>query len=130
MINEANPRMLAKRIEMERDWAATKAALPFAPLVQTADTVTLHRSDYEAMIRLVFGAQINNEKPTMLTRDVDETIKARADRDPEFRKALAEELIEAMAEAVAYMNGDPGKTVTHTVHYQIETGNDEETEGR
>jgi putative transcriptional regulator len=28
---------------------------------------------------------------------------------------LGDELIEAMSEAVAYMNGDPGKTITHEV---------------
>lgn len=44
----------------------------------------------------------------MLTRDVDDTIKARADRDPEFRKALADEYEAAIAEIERLWNAAPG----------------------
>lgn len=48
-------RIIAKRIEFERDRAAAQASLPIVPIAETADTVTLRRSDYDAMRYAVFS---------------------------------------------------------------------------
>jgi DNA-binding phage protein len=39
---------------------------------------------------------MTGEEPIPLTRDVRETVKARADRDPDFRSALYQESVQAM----------------------------------
>ena len=44
----AQGRIIAKRIEFERDRAAAVAIMPIA---ETPDTVTLRRSDYDALMR-------------------------------------------------------------------------------
>jgi hypothetical protein len=57
MNDNTHPRILAKRIEMIawnlagacRDGQREAAAV--APIAETADTVTLRRSDYDALIR-------------------------------------------------------------------------------
>jgi hypothetical protein len=59
MTDNTNPGILAKRIEMIA-WNLAeagreeerRAALSITPVAETADTVTLRRADYDALVRL------------------------------------------------------------------------------
>lgn len=60
MTDETHPRILAKRIELIawdlakacRDEERRVALSSITPVAETADTITLRRADYDALVRL------------------------------------------------------------------------------